>query len=254
MSFLNSFTDRIIYRGLSYYRNNNVLDCEKIDDSLYKGTVKGSHDNEYDVLINIDNPEDSTCNCKYAQDGNMCKHMTALYFSVFTEEVDLYIEKLEKYNRDKKQEQLEDGIPDDEKAEALYNLVETILEDNYKNYDYSVIDDITDDCLEEFDNVLKMYSDDIESALKDSEFNDYVYNAMDKRMETVSDDDEDDEEITETVTDVVYPMFMDKDIRMSRKDHLFDNITNYYDNNRKKIGESKEDIIFKGIREYKRNK
>lgn len=78
---------------------NKVLSCEKIDNNCIKGKVKGSNDQVYDVYIDIDYPRKSCCKCPFA-DGRrvVCKHMVALYLTVFPEKA----EEIREYQEEEK--------------------------------------------------------------------------------------------------------------------------------------------------------
>ncbi len=113
MGLLNLASANSAWKGYVYYKNNFVMSKEKISDSEYKGIVKGSGDNKYEVYINIDHPRKSKCNCPHA-DGRVviCKHKVALYFSFFPEKAEeyyrQYIEAVEEAERE--QEELEEKV------------------------------------------------------------------------------------------------------------------------------------------------
>lgn len=92
MSFLNYFKKNIINRGINYYNSNNVCSSEQLSPYLLKGEVSNNNDIIYDVTINLAKPTSSICSCPYAKKGGLCKHMVALYFDFFPEEVDYYNE------------------------------------------------------------------------------------------------------------------------------------------------------------------
>ena len=52
----------------------------------FKQKVLGSEHNVYQVNLNIEFPEQSTCTCPYAKGNRICKHMIATYFSIFLDE------------------------------------------------------------------------------------------------------------------------------------------------------------------------
>ena len=78
MEFMSFFDDVIIARGYDYFTQDQVLDIEQTDTYEYRGHVAGSCDKPYSVKINIVDPKESVCDCPYAKDGHMCKHMAAL--------------------------------------------------------------------------------------------------------------------------------------------------------------------------------
>lgn len=74
------FTNTIIERGKEYYDNNCVYNCVKVGSS-YIAYVAGKHDEDYKVVINIDednNIKSMTCSCP---NHSNCKHeyATILY-------------------------------------------------------------------------------------------------------------------------------------------------------------------------------
>lgn len=89
MSLLNYASYQIKERGYDYYIDEKVVDSNQINVSEFEGIVQGNQD--YHVKINIHQPHLSTCDCPYAIDHTICKHMVALYFYNFPNEVDEYL-------------------------------------------------------------------------------------------------------------------------------------------------------------------
>ena len=88
------------FRGYDYFKNGKVISCEKINKFEYKGIVKGSNNN-YNVTINVEHPKkNSFCNCPYA-DGKkiICKHMIALYFTIFPDKAKQFMDEVEEHNK-----------------------------------------------------------------------------------------------------------------------------------------------------------
>ena len=85
-----------------------------------QGRWPGTAPPPYQVKINTAHPRQSKCNCPHA-DGRrvICKHMVALFFSVFPEETEDYIEAVEEYEREEEQ-RLEDHY------EALRSYVKSL--------------------------------------------------------------------------------------------------------------------------------
>lgn len=86
MGLLDIASSRTISRGFDYYFNDYVKDVKQINDYEYEGYVKGSLNEPYFVHINIKHPKKSYCNCPFANGNRICKHMIALYFTVFEDE------------------------------------------------------------------------------------------------------------------------------------------------------------------------
>ena len=90
MSVLTSASSSSVYRGYEYNKLKRVEKVQQLNDSEYEGYVKGSLKTPYYVKINIKHPRKSYCDCPHANGNIVCKHMTALYFSLFPEEVEDY--------------------------------------------------------------------------------------------------------------------------------------------------------------------
>lgn len=108
MKLLNLASGNSYWRGVEYYHEHRVKEWENTGKHQYRGKVRGSGNQVYDVNIDVAHPRRSTCNCAFA-DGRrvICKHMVAMYFDIFPEkekEMEEYIE-----NEQRKYEQeLED--------------------------------------------------------------------------------------------------------------------------------------------------
>ncbi|MDL2212021.1 SWIM zinc finger domain-containing protein [Erysipelotrichaceae bacterium OttesenSCG-928-M19] len=148
MSLITIASARSVWRGYEYYKENSVLESVKISDSKIKGIVSGSGNNHYDVLIDIEHPRKSKCNCPHA-DGRriVCKHMVALFFNSFTQEANNYYAEVVAYEleEEKRQEELENKIDNYINSlnknelkllvyELLYNLPEWQYEEFIRMY------------------------------------------------------------------------------------------------------------------------
>ncbi len=90
MSILTSASSSSVSRGYDYYKNNKVSNINQLNDHEFEGYVDGSLKNPYYVKIDIEHPRKSYCDCPHANGNITCKHMTALYFELFPEEVEDY--------------------------------------------------------------------------------------------------------------------------------------------------------------------
>lgn len=90
MSILTSASSSSVRRGYDYFKSHKVSRINQLNDYEFEGYVEGSRKNPYYVKINIDHPRKSYCDCPHANGNITCKHMTALYFELFPEEVDDY--------------------------------------------------------------------------------------------------------------------------------------------------------------------
>ena len=83
MRFINLGSYNSQFRGLDYCEDKKVIEYKKINDFIYTSKVKGSLNNVYSVVIDIEHPRRSTCNCEHANGRRViCKHMIATYFTI----------------------------------------------------------------------------------------------------------------------------------------------------------------------------
>ncbi len=144
MSILTSASGASVGRGYDYYKNNYVSGINQLNDHEFEGYVNGSRKNPYYVKINIEHPRKSYCDCPHANGNITCKHMTALYFSIFPDEVDDY------------ESWLNSDYDEDEEEDDYY------YDDEYFDYDDDFYDYKRNNNFEEplfFDIVLKNYVD-----------------------------------------------------------------------------------------------
>lgn len=97
MSLLTTASGKSVYRGYEYFLENKVLSCNQINDFEYEGMVKGTAPNPYSVHLNLKKPKTSTCDCPFANGLKICKHMIAVFFTVFPDEAEDYKRQLEEY-------------------------------------------------------------------------------------------------------------------------------------------------------------
>lgn len=101
MGLINIASGNSTWRGLDYYKENKVSDYKKISDSEYEGIVNGSNGKKYNVFMNIKHPRKSKCDCPHAKDKRIiCKHIVALYFTAFPDEVDKFLKEVEEAEKE----------------------------------------------------------------------------------------------------------------------------------------------------------
>lgn len=101
MGLINIASGNSTWRGLDYYKENKVSDYKKINDSEYEGIVNGSNGKKYNVFMDIEHPKKSKCNCPHAKDRRViCKHIVALYFTAFPDEVDKFLKEVEEAEKE----------------------------------------------------------------------------------------------------------------------------------------------------------
>lgn len=113
MGLLDLASGNSLWRGYDYFEEKKVQSVRQINDGCYEGVVSGSGQKFYHVTINLSHPRTSKCNCPHA-DGKriICKHMVALYFTVFPEEAKrIYEEAIAaQEEEEKRQEELENKL------------------------------------------------------------------------------------------------------------------------------------------------
>ncbi len=113
MGVIKSASGSSVWRGFDYYKDKKVINYKKINENEYEGEVLGSNNEKYKVLLNIEHPRSSKCNCPHANGKKIvCKHIVALYFMVFPEEAKKFEEDAEKamLEYEEYQEQLYDNV------------------------------------------------------------------------------------------------------------------------------------------------
>lgn len=88
MKIVNLASRESAWRGYEYYKAGNVVSCEAVEEGVYQGKVRGSENAVYSVLINVNRPHNSSCNCPFSKSGTriVCKHQVALYFAAFPDD------------------------------------------------------------------------------------------------------------------------------------------------------------------------
>lgn len=106
MGLINIASGNSTWRGLDYYKENKVSYYKKISNSEYECIVNGSNNKKYNVFMDIEHPRKSKCDCPHAKDKRIiCKHIVALYFTIFPSEVDKFLKEVE--NAEKEYEEYE---------------------------------------------------------------------------------------------------------------------------------------------------
>ena len=89
MSLLSIASDKSRQRGYEYFTENKVISAKGTGSASFVGTVRGSGSAEYHVSIDLEHPRKSSCDCPFAAGrSRICKHMIALYFTVFPNEAE----------------------------------------------------------------------------------------------------------------------------------------------------------------------
>lgn len=108
MGLLDLASGASVWKGYEYYKANKVLSKTKVSDTEYEGTLQGSNDTPYRVLIDIEHPRKSHCDCPHANGKRIiCKHQVALYFSIFPKEAEEYYKEVVEYEEEEERRQEE---------------------------------------------------------------------------------------------------------------------------------------------------
>lgn len=143
MSFWSSASNASTWRGYDYFKQGKVESYEKVADRIYESYIEGSATEPYHTVINMEHPRSSHCDCPFAQGRRViCKHMVALYFTVFPGEVDAFLREVEESEREaERQEQehyreLERYVKSLKKEELQKRLYNALLELEERNNRY----------------------------------------------------------------------------------------------------------------------
>ena len=107
-SIMTTASGASLWRGYEYYREDKVLNFRFLDDGMIEGEVMGSRSEPYHVLLDPIHLRRSKCNCPHA-DGKriVCKHAVALFFTVFPDEAEAYLQLLEEVEMEEEREREE---------------------------------------------------------------------------------------------------------------------------------------------------
>ena len=118
MGILSVASGNSVWRGYDYFKDSCVLSCVQTGETEFFGKVRGAK--IYDVKIDYKHPRKSSCNCPHAAGRRIvCKHMVALYFTVFPMEADILWEQNEMWEREEEEEN--DKVYD-RAGEYIHNL------------------------------------------------------------------------------------------------------------------------------------
>lgn len=166
MGLLYLASGRIIKRGYDYFKSNKVKNFEEIDDYLFRAVVSGTED--YEVEVDMIEPEESTCTCPYAKKGKICKHMVAVYYKGNPD----LVKAIEEEKIIRKEKQLEFEKKKNEILKSLHEEIENHVNTlTYEEIKESLINYIYDERKTDIIKEIK-YIDDYEEY--DDDF-DYLY-------------------------------------------------------------------------------
>ncbi|MBE5909831.1 SWIM zinc finger family protein [Pseudobutyrivibrio sp.] len=150
MDWASLFKYHILERGYDYYVEDRI-EIVSADENEVNARVDGSE--IYDVVIKVENGNvtQMECNCPYSAKGNNCKHMAAVLYEYFGDEVapggaeqnENYLTHLRRESEKIKDdvERLLTIIPEEEKQQLLTKLLlnDAELRNSFKlKYDYNL--------------------------------------------------------------------------------------------------------------------
>ena len=144
-NFLNKASGANRWKGYYYYKAGNVLSTTYLSEDKVKAMVKGSENNIYEVILDLDKPTKSKCNCPFAIDRQvLCKHKIAAFYALFPEFV------LELENIKNEFEREEDEI--ERRREEIYKrVVEEVNKMSINQLRQIVINSLYDQEIENMD-------------------------------------------------------------------------------------------------------
>lgn len=159
MSILTSASSNSVSRGYDYFNSDKVNNVKQLNDHEYEGYVDGSLKNPYYVKIDIIHPRKSYCDCPFANGNKTCKHMVALYFSIFDDEAEDY------------KEWLENNYYEDDEYSYNYYDDEDEYDDFYNNQKFDVplfFDEVLSNYIDElsFEELKKILKKELENDKK----------------------------------------------------------------------------------------
>lgn len=132
---LNEFEQRIdekiLKRGLSYFKGGAIADFSEISNGAYEATVFGTE--EYTVQLEIRNNTIVAYNCDCPYDmGPVCKHVVAVIFHLQQDELELYQPNLPK-SKKKKTKSVSQQVKELLKAIPHSELIEFVHENSKRD-------------------------------------------------------------------------------------------------------------------------
>ena len=141
MSILTSASSASAWRGYEYYCEKRVTVVVQTGEDSYEGDVAGTGSALYHVKINTAHVRQSQCTCPHADGAKrICKHMVALFFTIFPREAEQYIREVEAYEREEERRREEQdralrayikGLSKKELQEELYQALTELEQRRY---------------------------------------------------------------------------------------------------------------------------
>jgi uncharacterized Zn finger protein len=143
MSLWSLASNRSLWRGYDYYREGKVSSYEKVAEGVFESHIEGSGIDPYHTVIDVTHPRNSHCDCPFAEGRRViCKHMVALFFTVFPDEVAVLMQEVEESKREAERRQqehykeLERYVKSLKKEDLQRELYNALLELEERKYEY----------------------------------------------------------------------------------------------------------------------
>ena len=142
MGILSCSSSASTWRGFEYFEEKKVISWKQLDESQYEGIVSGTSSNFFHVKIDINQPrKNSFCNCPLANGKRIvCKHQIALFFTVFPQEAENYMQQIEEEEKEEIQREMveyqniEEYVNSLSKEELRTALINALVEDYNQLY------------------------------------------------------------------------------------------------------------------------
>ena len=155
MSLLTCASNASAWRGYHYFKVNKVQNFDVLSDNQFMGLVRGSNGELYTATIDVAHPRKSKCNCPHAEGKRIvCKHMIALFFTVFPEEAENFYNEAMGYQKEAErceeelQEKVIHYVAHMKKAELQQALLNLLFSGPEWQYDHFIRDNRIDDYID----------------------------------------------------------------------------------------------------------
>ncbi|MGI9056509.1 MAG: SWIM zinc finger family protein [Pyrinomonadaceae bacterium] len=80
-NFETEVEQKIVARGLDYYKNGDVRKLEKVSENEFSAVVFGTEKYSVYIKLNGETIIEADCDCPYDY-GNVCKHKVAVFYQI----------------------------------------------------------------------------------------------------------------------------------------------------------------------------
>jgi hypothetical protein len=123
--------EKILKRGLSYFKGNAITDFSEISTGEYEAIVSGTEEYTVQLEISNDTITEHNCDCPY-DIGPVCKHVVAVIFHLQQDELELNQQSISK-PRKKKTKSVSQQVKELLKTISHNELIEFVQENSKKD-------------------------------------------------------------------------------------------------------------------------